>query len=280
MALLHKYNFDDVFIRAISLSLLDLLNNKLSIWNRITDTEYQDILIPFFYDAHGDERFMQDFYMNDTLDDCVDAPKVEANIDVVPRGHISFSDMTITTASLSNRFVRGDYRREDDQGRLLTHNAPINYIPIQLDFDCVILVDTELNLFKILQKIIEVFYKSHVIVIRYDGFVIKAEVSFPENENLEIPKEYTYGDNVEKKITFRLEVDSYYPVIDTTQDFLKSQQIESFTSSFDAESLFLKTSNYAFNDIERDINSDRIIKETDKEGVDYIRLPLNDKRIG
>jgi len=56
MAFLHKYNADDVFTRAVSVGMLNLLMNNIFIWNRLSDDKIQQIPIPFYYHSAGDER--------------------------------------------------------------------------------------------------------------------------------------------------------------------------------------------------------------------------------
>ena len=248
MAINHRYNFDDVFFRAAAVGLLNVLNNKISVWNRTGDKEYTTIPIPFFYDLTGDERFMQDFYLGDSLDDCIDLKMTEGNIDRIPRGAIRLTNININTSSLTNRFERGEYRKENDDGTLITHNAPLNNIQLDLSFECKITIDGELNALKIVQKMIEVFYRTQTFYFLFGGFTIKAQTGFPESGGLERTFEHSYADDTIRTINFSLEVETYLPVIDESLDFLKSQRIESFYSPIDPDASFGQNTVGAFKD--------------------------------
>ncbi len=276
MAFLHKYNYDDVFLRSLSVALLNLLTNKLFIWNRIADKDYRTIPIPFFYDmASSDERFMQDIYMGDSLDDCIPVKITEGNTDLVPRGAIRLTDININTASLTNRFVRGEYRQENDDGNLITHNAPINHIPLDIGFECKIVIDGELNAFKVVQQWIRTFIFTHRFMFLFDGFVIEAQTGFPESGGLERAFEHSYADDSTRTISFTLTVETYMPVIDKTLDYLKSQQMESFNSSIIAQN-FIPSVKYSNGDSMYDIMIPNHNLET---GKDKIFIPSDSNKI-
>jgi len=228
MAVLHRYNYDDVFFRSVSIGLVNLLTNKLHIWLRKSDTEYIDVEIPFFYDHSGDERFIQDMFMGNSLDDCIDLKQAEGSYEQVPRGHVKLTSCSINTSMLTNRFVRGEFRKENDDGQLITHNAPINHIPLDLSFEIKMVLDGELNALKVWQRLIETFYKTNIFVFLWSGFVIRAQVGFPESHDLQKNSETSYGESKTFEIPFNLEVQTYMPVIDTTQDFRKDLRIEEY----------------------------------------------------
>ena len=76
MGYLKKFNYDDVYFRALSVVLLDYLSSKVYIWNRIDTDNLEYVDIPFYYDLTGDERFMQDHYLGDSIDDCIPYNKI------------------------------------------------------------------------------------------------------------------------------------------------------------------------------------------------------------
>lgn len=231
MAFLSRYNHDDVFFRSVTVSLLNLLTERVSIWNRRGDYDYQDVNIPFFYDvATGDERFYQDIFMGDSLNDCVEFKMTEGMYDRIPRGHIRLTDVNINTSTLTSRFIRGEFRKEHDDGKLITYNAPINHIPLDLSYDCKIFIDGELTALKVLQQLITTFYKVHSFSFLFGGFSCKAATGFPENGGLTRAFEHSYGDNTERTIDFSLQVETYLPVINPELEFLKSQRIEIFST--------------------------------------------------
>lgn len=224
---LSKYNYDDVFTRAVSIGLINLLNNNIIIWNRISDNKIQEIPIPFYYDASGDERFMNDILLHDTLDDCVDRKMVEGNIDVIPRGWIRMDSCTINVATFTNRFVYGEYTEETDDGELRTYSAPVIIVPLDLTYTAQIKFDSLLDVHKGLQKVIETFYKVNTFKIMYNGMVIQVSAAFPEDHTITKTYEFSFGDDTTPTLDFSLAVETYLPLMDKTKQFAKTNIIES-----------------------------------------------------
>jgi hypothetical protein len=160
--------------------LLNLLNDKLKIWNRLSENEYEEVPVPFYYNMAGDERFLQDIFLQNSIDDCIEYKLVEGNINKLPSGMIKLSSIVINTSRLTNRFVRGEYVVPSDDGELLTYNAPHNLIALDLTVEVELKTDSYLDLMKLIEKSIETFYKTHVYSVLYKGYVIGCQVGFPK----------------------------------------------------------------------------------------------------
>lgn len=258
MAFLHKHQIDDVFFINITIAMLNLLNDKLYITNVISDTETTTHNIPFFYNSGGDERFLQDVFLSQTMNDMIDTKKVEGNIDVIPRGVITLEGITIQESNLTNRFVYGEFLTEIDgiQEKMV---APTNVLPLELSYTCEIRLDTKLNTFKCASRIIKSFYRSHPFRFISDGYVLEAEVSFPSDISKENSYEFSFGDAIENKITFDLAVETNMPVVDETQIRKKINVINSFEVNYNvSEGLINKNAENISNTIEM-IHSGMII---------------------
>lgn len=235
MGYLKKFNYDDVYFRALSVALLDYLSSKVYIWNRIDTDNLEYVDIPFYYDLTGDERFMQDHYLGDSIDDCIPYNKItEGGLLQIPRGHIRYTSFNIVASSLSNRFVRVDYTKED-KGQLVTHNAPVNQVPLEVNYDVKIYIDGELDLMKVEQKLIEIFYKAHAFSFIFNGFVIQAQMGFPDDDGANRQFEHGYGDDTQRTVEFSLQVSTYLPVIKEEDSMRKNQRIEKFSFTTNAD---------------------------------------------
>jgi len=222
MAFSHKYNTDDVLIRACIVGLVNELNNRINYEQQWTDKETQTVKVPFFYAMSGDERFLQDYFSN--WSDC--APDfIEGNTDPIPRGTIFLTGVSVLSGNLTNRYVRGYYNKEVD-GELKRFNSYINSIPVQLNFSAEILVDTSIDTFKIIQSAIAVLYRTLVFNVNYKGFRIPTQAGFPDNYNTDKQFEFTYGNTDRLKTTFDIELQSYLPIPDPTQEFFAGNNIQ------------------------------------------------------
>ena len=220
-------NTDNVYFRNLVITILNLLNEKIRIKHVISKTDDRLITIPFFFGANGDERFMQDLFLQQTINDFIDVKVVEGNTDVLPRGHMTIASIGINQGSLTQKFTFGEFTREND-GELLTYYAPINWIPLSITLNIEMHVDTKLALFKIMEQIMDVFYKVLPFKFLYSGLVVEGRIGFPETQAYDIKNEFTFPDPTRMSFPIDLECEVYKPIINEEQAVLKSKRIEQF----------------------------------------------------
>jgi hypothetical protein len=212
LAFNEKYNSDDVIHRNIIIGLLNLLNRRI-VYNQVVGPdEVKEISVPFFYFMYNDERFMQDFYQLNGLE-CDGPQYVEGNIDPIPRGVINMSSMTVNSAALTSKFVRGTFNKEVD-GTLKAYSAYLNPIPLTLIFDVEIICNTFTESLKIIQQTIDTFYKVAIFAIDYRGLRVPCQVGFSQDYNIEKPITFSYGEENKITMKFTLEMETYQPVFD------------------------------------------------------------------
>lgn len=212
---LHKYNVDNVHSRAVVVGMINLLNSRVFFDNILSDTETDTVYVPFFYNMGGDERFLQDYFLE--WNDCVNPRHADGNYDVIPRGIVTLTTKTIDTAKMTHRFVRGNYVKEVN-GQLQTFSAYLNSIPMTFNFDVDIEVDTSLDSFKVEQALIETFYKTQVFSVNFKGIRIPCQVGFPEDYGITKTFEFTYQANNIVTLKIALIVETYFPVLDNTTE--------------------------------------------------------------
>jgi hypothetical protein len=220
----HKYNTDDVLIRAIIVGLINSLNEQIYITNTVSDTVTQTVPVPFFYAFSGDERFLQDYFSD--WSDC--APQwIEGNYDPIPRGSVQLSGINVAAGNMTSRYVRAFHVREE-KGELKRYNSYLNSIPLNMTFKVDVMVDTTIDSFKVVQQIIKTFYKTLVFRVNFDGTVVPSQAGFTEAYTLNKLFEYTYGENSRITITFDIEVESYFPIFDPEQEMFAGTRINYF----------------------------------------------------
>lgn len=227
MGFLHKHNSDNIHSRAIIVGLINLLNNKIQIYNTLSNNKVDVIDVPWFFAKSIDERFLQDYFT--FWSDCTDKKYALGNYDVNPRGIITLESKSINTSNLTNRFVRGTYIKEID-GKLETFNSYINSLPLTMSFSCTIKCPSYTDAFKIEDSIFQTFYKTNVFNVNYKGFRLPCQVGFPDDMSIDKNLEYSYSDENETILTFSLELETYFPVIDETNERHESNRIQSYSS--------------------------------------------------
>jgi len=204
-------NTDDIFFRNLTISLLDLLNRKFTIEQKVDDiTENRSI--PFFYNFGNDEQFMKDFFIG-IPDDCV-VPKAEGNHDQVPRGIVTYTGASISTSDITNKFVRGNYsapsRGVNDERKMDAYSAFLFAIPFQATYSVEIKTSTLNQSFKIMEMILEL-YANRVMYFQFKGMRIPAQFKFPKSQQLEKQTNFDYTVDQMGTIKFQITVETYYP---------------------------------------------------------------------
>ena len=204
-----KYNYRNVTLRNLIIAVIDVFDNNLFYIN-IKDGVEKEETIPFFYSQIGDERLLQDDFLNDSVSDPLNIA-AKTNYNKIPIGIISMSSLfLVKNNAVSNKYVRGQYLKEDEEGQLKNFSAELFSIPIQLNMDVEIRVENFLNLCKVSEALVSVFYKDNVINFDVDGNRIPGVVLIPESIDGDIPISYSFTDKREYVIRFPLQVDSYF----------------------------------------------------------------------
>ena len=217
MSLYNTYNNEDILSRAVIAGMLGVLNNNLR-YNQVwSNEEIEEVRIPWFYNQSGDERFMQDFYTH--YADC-DFPKpADGNFDQIPRGILTYTGSDIDANRITNRFVQGRYLKEVD-GKLQSYVSFLYSIPLTVNFECEMWLDTQITSLKVEQAIREAFYKTVTFYVYFKGMRMGCTSGFSEDTTVEKLIEYSFeeGDGSRPKIKFNILVETYQPVFDPTTE--------------------------------------------------------------
>lgn len=223
MSLYNTYNNEDILSRAVIAGMLNVLNDKI-IYNQVwTNEEIEQVKVPWFYNQSGDERFMQDFYTH--YADCNFPRPVDGNFDVIPRGVITYTGSAIDATRITNRFVQGRYMKEVD-GKLQSYVSFLYSIPLTVNFDCEIWVDTQITALKLEQAIREYFYKTVTFYVYYKGIRVGCTSGFSESITIDKLIKYSFESENRIKLNFTIEVETYQPVFDPTTEMNANNYIK------------------------------------------------------
>ena len=222
-----KFNKDDSVIRHLIVGLLADLNEKMSFYRQISQDERVLIDVPFYYAITGDENFMKDNFLFSTANgfDCSPKPeKADGNYDVVPRGVVNLSSMTVDASKLINKRNRGNFAKMTDQGVLEGYKAEFELIPITISVDIEIMLSSLLDVFKCTEELIKRLYKSNNYNVEVghlnEGlYRMAAYYAMPDDYSNERPIEYSFDDKGHYKVTLSIDINSFMPSVD-----FKSQQ--------------------------------------------------------
>lgn len=225
MSLSNKFNNEDILSRAVIAGLLNVLNNTIEYEQKWSNHDIEKVNVPWFYNQSGDERFMQDFYTH--YADCEFPKPVDGNMDMIPRGVITYTGSIIDSQRITNRFVQGKYVKEVN-GQLESFVSFLYSIPLTIMFDCELWVDTQISAMKIEQAIREYFYKTITYYVYYKGLRVGCTSGFSEDITIDKKIAHSFEPDKQIKMTFTIEVETYQPVFDPTTEMNANNNIKSF----------------------------------------------------
>jgi len=224
-----KYNKDDSVIRHILIGLLADLNKKLSFYRQITNDKRVVVDVPFYYSISGDENFMRDNFLFSTLngENCdPDPTKANGNYDRIPRGIVTLTSLAVDPSKLVNKRNLGHYTRINEEGNLQGFVSEFQMIPIVVGIDIEILLESQLDMFKVTESLITKMYRANTFQVDAghleDGtYRIASEYAIPDDFGQERPIEFGFDDKGAHKVTFSIEVNSFIPAFDFEEDIYK-----------------------------------------------------------
>ena len=205
-----KYNKDDVFIRSMIICFLTELNKKIYIYNRLSDGSVQKINIPCLYSISGQERMLKDEFYYNALED----GKAIGDYEKLPRVIVNLTGLTINTAEQTNKYNHTKIVRESN-GKMRTCYLNVEWIPVQLSFDCNLVCSNNIELFKITECIISKIYKNPNY-FKVDLGMCNVDGAFEVQENYsnEIPTEFGLNEKKEFRMNFSMEMKSFIPAFE------------------------------------------------------------------
>jgi hypothetical protein len=222
----NEYNKDNVVLRYIIVSLLAELKNKVYYYDRISEDETVKHNVPFIYSISGNERFLQDNFVYDNLEE----GKAIGDYEVVPRGMVQLDSLSIDSSSITNKFVRSEFVKEVD-GKLKTVVTDVAYLPINMSFNITVICSNNLEMLKLTESIMSKLYKATLFQVDLGMFRVQASVQVPEDYTQERLFEFELNDKKEFNVTFPIEVKSFLPVL--SGGILLSELYDAILSSSD-----------------------------------------------
>lgn len=218
-----KFNFDDTFFRDLTVSLLDTLEGRINWINRFTSGDVE-VKVPFYYSLTGDERFLLDSFTDDVVSN---NRFVDLNTDIIPRGHITLSNWNIRADEFRNPnvWLRNIVENEVEIKSVLNK---VKAIPISANFDLVILLKTEIDVFKCSQVIMNTLWLYRFFYFEFNYLKIDAVMLLPDQNQIEISREKNMKGDNQIKLTTPIEVQTYFPSFIDNED----QEIEPFRTKW------------------------------------------------
>ncbi len=220
-------NTDNIFLRNLTISLLDLLNSVMTITISRNDAD-ETYTVPFMYNFGTDEGFLKDFYVG--LPDNCRIPVSEGTYDINPRGIVTLNSFQVMKSDITNRFIRGQYTETEKNAKgenvLTGYSAQLYSLPMNVSFDVKVMTVSINQAFKVAETILDLTYANRVMYFRYKGTRIPAQFHFSENERVDKKYSFTYADNNLLIVNTAVEVETYFPSFETSSKRKSSNVME------------------------------------------------------
>ena len=202
-----KFNFDEVFLRDLTVCVLDTLEGRVKWVNKFTSGDV-DVDVPFYYSMTGDERFLLDSFQDDVVSN---NRYVELNTDIIPRGHVTLTNWQIRSDEFRNPnvWLRNVIEDNKEVKRVLNK---LRAIPVTATYDLSILLKTEVDVFKCSQSLMNTLWLYKFMYFEYNYMNIDAIMIIPDTNQIEITREKNLkstGNDI--KLTASIEVQTFYP---------------------------------------------------------------------
>ena len=215
----HVFDFDDQFFRMITVSLAKTLSKRVRWINRFTPNNSNEsgfirVFLPFQTSLTGDETFVLDAFVDDIVD-----KRVSTNTDQYQRGRITFTGFN----SRSDEFANPNQylsKKETINSTLRKIISKVKAVPVTVNYDIEIQLATSNEIDKVSQKLMNVFYNYQFLNFDYYGLKLDAFFNLPDDKSIEIPRDIDMDSDRKLKLTFSLEVQTYYPIFMIDSDDL------------------------------------------------------------
>ncbi len=201
-----KFNYQDTFFRDLTLCVLDTLEGEIRWVNRFSSGD-REVNVPFYYSLTGDERFLMDSFNDDIVNN---NRFVDVNTDLIPRAHLTMTGFDIRSDEFANPniWLKMVVENQDEIRRVL---AKIRAVPVTVKYDMVILLASEIDIFKCNQAIMDTLWLYRFMYFEHNFMNIDAVMLIPDGTQVEIQREKNLTSDNTMKITLSFEVQTYYP---------------------------------------------------------------------
>ncbi len=269
-----SFNFNNIYFRMLHISLARTLNRRIR-WINYFTGEKVCVVIPMYLSFAGSERFLLDSFLDDVTD-----KRVELNTDQIPRGIITPTSFVPVSEEFSNPniYIPKNTKIRDQYAKIITK---VKAIPITASYDIEIRLDSEIDVYKCSEKLLDLFFNYYNFNMDYFGIKIDNILELPDDKTIQLPRDNVIGMDSEniKSIKFSLNVKSNYPSwrVDTDEVECEGTEFEDIKRSYwksylHDKSKFEELENLPENPNDRTTEDFNIYGDFVKDNPDYNKL--------
>lgn len=207
----YNRNYDDVFMRCVSLGVVDEMQDRIGWVNRFSDGD-RKVSVRFRHALTGDENFNIDQY----LDDVPDETRVNGNVDPVPRAAVWPGSWSIASSEFTNPDIRV-IGHVDDRGKVTQITGKMKSIPINASFNIKVELDNALDAYRYSERFSAALWPFRFFTFKYNQFLVQGAMNVPDGKSIDIPRSINMTSENRPTIEHSVEIKTYQPVLSDVQ---------------------------------------------------------------
>jgi hypothetical protein len=162
------------------------------------------------YSITGQEKFLKDEFFYDPIN----LGMAIGDYERLPRVIVNLTGLNINTAEQTNKYNHTKIVRESN-GKMRTCYLNVEWVPVQLSFDCNLVCSNNIELFKITECIISKIYKNpNYFKVDLGMCNVDGAFEVPENYSNQIPTDFGLNEKKEYRMDFGVEMKSFIPAFE------------------------------------------------------------------
>lgn len=223
-------NVSDIFFRNASAAVVHYLSSSLVI-EQVVNGKSMSYQVPVFYNKAQDSQFMRDYFTTYKTD-CTPIQYVDGDFDREPFGIVTISSISVNTSGMTNKFVRGEYVKHEEDVNGYSVNKPysavIYTLPVDIKFNVEFRTDDSVQSFRIIQSILDNVYRNSVVHFTYKDLRIRCNLTLDNDYTPEKKIDFVYTDDQKERVKTSIMMECYYPVFDESTAMFKGNVIRNF----------------------------------------------------
>lgn len=204
-------NLSDIFIRELLIATRNHFTNKIFYDIIKPDGNKRRVIYPVNLPIAGDERFLEDAFVDDFPDN-----RVELNVDQKQRITIMPKTWSILNAEFANSDIYISKTEEIDNS-FKEIAVQMKMLPFELVFDAKIFGASSNDVFLAFQLFLEHCFKYDFLTFYYKKLPLVATLIINDDNESNIGREFGFTDNVDNNMIISFKIKTVLPIYDLSK---------------------------------------------------------------
>lgn len=147
-----------------------------------------------------------------------------------PRCLATLNEISIPQEELTNPFVRANYERYSEDGKIKGYNAETRRLPIEITINLQYVLSNFNETIILIQELFDSLVFQRYFKVTYLGQIVQCAIEFPNTQSINQKKiDLAQTDDNHRSLEIQIKISTYYPIINIDTEIPSSQVINTFT---------------------------------------------------